>query len=50
MKYFQLGLMDLDPAPVQDAVRDMMYLKECNDEMEFKLKQAADWELDIART
>ncbi|CAM9834777.1 unnamed protein product [Scytosiphon promiscuus] len=34
---------------MQDAVRDMLYLKGCNDELEFKLKQAADWELDLAR-
>lgn len=32
---------------LQDAVRDMLYLKERNDELEFKLKQAADWELDV---
>ncbi|CAN0026497.1 unnamed protein product [Pylaiella littoralis] len=32
---------------MQDAVRDMMYLMEKNNELELKLKQAADWELDI---
>ena len=32
---------------LQEAVRDMLYLKARNDELEFKLKQAADWELDV---
>ncbi|CAM9869848.1 unnamed protein product, partial [Ectocarpus fasciculatus] len=32
---------------MQDAVRDMLYLKESNDELRLKLKQAADWDLDI---
>ncbi|CAM9240011.1 unnamed protein product [Ectocarpus sp. 12 AP-2014] len=32
---------------MQDAVRDMLYLKESNDELRLKLKQAADWDLGI---
>lgn len=32
---------------LQDAVRDMLYLKESNDELELKLKQAAEWEPDV---
>lgn len=32
---------------LQDAVRDLLYFKERNDELELKLKKAAEWELDI---
>lgn len=35
------------PSSRQDAVRDMLYLKESNDELRLKLKQAVDWDLDI---
>lgn len=32
---------------LQNAVRDLLYLKERNDELELKLKKAAKWELDV---
>eukprot|EP00903_Cladosiphon_okamuranus_P019220 g17674.t1 len=32
---------------MQDAVRDMLYLKQRNDELELQLKRAAEWELDV---
>lgn len=32
---------------LQSAVRDILFLKEKNDKLELKLKQAVEWELDI---
>lgn len=32
---------------LQDAVRDILFLKEANNQLELKLRQAVEWELGV---
>lgn len=39
--------LHFNPRSFQDAVRDMLFLKDSNAQLQRKLKQAIEWDMDV---